>query len=534
MILPTISSAMPMLRIAGICGLVFMLYRFVVAYYQWLTSPLRKIPGPGMNSFALGEFFPILREPFLNPHKRWWKEALAKAKNEGSSVPMMAYSTLFGRSSVIILDPDIVKTILTEPSSRDPVRFSKKYLLLRNLLGDGLVTLEGADWSRHRRIIQPSFNTGFLKEALSISVPKRTEAFLSSWRKAKPGREIDLASHMSALTLDIIGDVAFSHDFQALQVLDKWARDDSNDELDSVSDPLVEALTNSFKVTPTAVILTILKISWPDKYLNRTSQRASTVLNQAVDSIIREAREKVNADSSKTTFKPSLLQLLFDAKDAEPGTGRKTLDDSELRDEIKTFLVAGHETTSTWCYWALYALAEYPDVQQKVYDDIVKHAPDSSAPIDLESVEQMTYFLAFLNEVLRLYAPVGFVIRNTTQQEEWKGFTIPSGIRLVIPFHLLHRHPDHWSNPLMFTPERWLNNEETDARHKFCYLPFSAGGRNCIGQRFAQIEANLILANIIRAFSIQLAPSLRDKEVEFTSFGTMKGKPAVKICVKAR
>jgi cytochrome P450 len=524
---------MTVLKFAGICGLLLMLYRLVFAYYEWLTSPLRKFPGPGMNSFVLGEFFPILREPFLQPHKRWWKEALAK--NE--SVPMMAYNTLFGRSSVIILDPDIVKTILTEPSSRDPVRFPKKYVLLRNLLGDGLVTLEGADWSRHRRIIQPSFNTGFLKEALSISVPNRTEAFLASWRKAKPGREIDLSSHMSALTLDIIGDVAFSHDFQALQVLDKWAEDDSrDDELDSISDPLVEALTNAMKVTPFAVLLTVFKVSWPDKIFNRKGKQASAVLNQAVDSIIREARQKkAKADSSETTSKPSLLQLLFDAKDAAPGTGRKTLNDSELRDEIKTFLVAGHETTSTWCYWALYALAKYPDVQEKVYNDIIKHAPDSSGQIDLESVEKMTYFSAFLSEVLRLYAPVGFVIRHTTQQEEFcKGFTIPAHTRLVIPFHLLHRHPDHWSNPLLFTPERWLDNEETDARHKFCFLPFSAGGRNCIGQRFAQIEANLILANIIRAFSIQLAPSLRDKEINFTSFGTMKGKPAVKICVKAR
>lgn len=466
----------------------------------------------------------------MQPHKRWWKEALAK--NE--SVPMMAYSTLFGRSSVIILDPDVVKTILTEASSKDPVRFPKKYVLLQNILGDGLVTLEGSDWSRHRRIIQPSFNTSFLKEALSISVPMRTEAFLSSWRKAKPGREIDLASHMSALTLDIIGDVAFSHDFQALKGLNKWAQDDSHNELDSVSDPLIEALTIAFKATPAAVLQTIFKITLPDKLFNTRSKAASTLLNQAVDSIIREARQKAIADSSKTTFKPSLLQLLFDAKDAQPGTGRKTLNDSELRDEIKTFLVAGHETTSTWCYWALYTLAKYPDVQQKVYDDIVKHAPDSSGQIDLESVEKMAYFSAFLSEVLRLYTPVGFVVRYTTQQEKWKGFTIPSNIRLVIPFHLLHRHPDHWSNPLDFTPERWLNNEETDARHKFCFLPFSAGGRNCIGQRFAQMEANLILANIIRAFSIQLAPSLRDKEVEFTAFGTMKGKPAVKICIKAR
>jgi cytochrome P450 len=507
-----------------------MLYRLAVAYYKWLTSPLRKIPGPRWTSFLFGEFFTISREPYLEPHKRWWKEALAKNK----TVSMMSYSTLLGKASVIILDADLVKTILTEPSSRVPLRFPKNLILLKNLLGDGLVTLEGPAWSRHRRIIQPSFSTGFLKEALGRSVPMRTESFLSSWRKAKPGREIDLASHLSALTLDIIGDVAFSHDFQALKTLDNWAQDDSTNELDSASDPLNGAMTEAMTVTTIAVALVIFKAAWADRFFNRRGQRASKALNQAVDNVIREARQKATADSSTTTGKPSLLQLLFDAKDVDPGTGRNALNDLELRDEVKTFLVAGHETTSTWCYWALYALAKYPDVQQRVYNDIAKHASHSSAQIDLESVEKMTYFSAFLSEVLRLYPPVGFVIRNTTQQEEWKGFTIPSDTRIVIPFHLLHRHPDHWSNPLDFTPERWLNNEETDSRHKFCYLPFSAGGRNCIGQRFAQIEANLILANIIRAFSIQLAPSLRGKDINFTAFGTMKGKPAVKICVKAR
>jgi cytochrome P450 len=362
----------------------------------------------------------------------------------------------------------------------------------------------------------------------------RTEALLSYWRKVKPGREIDLASHLSALTLDIIGDVAFSHDFQALRTLDNWAEDDSRNELDSSSDPMIEALREATIPTPIAVLSVMLKVAWIDKFLNRKSRWVNTILNEAVDNVIREARKKANVDSSTTTDKPSLLQLLFDAKDAEPGTGRKTLNDLELRDEIKTFLVAGQETTSTWCYWALYALAKYPDVQQRVYDDIVKHSPHGSSQIDLESVEKMTYFLAFLSEVLRLYPPLGFVLRHTTRQEEWKGFTIPSNTRLMIPFHLLHRHPDHWSNPLNFTPERWLNKKENDARHKFCYLPFSAGGRNCIGQRFAQIEANLILANTIRAFSVQLAPSLRGKEVNFTAVITMKGKPAVKICIKAR
>jgi cytochrome P450 len=527
----TLLPATMSIQFAGLCVLLFPLYRVAVAYYVWLTSPLQNIPGPKRASFIFGQFFSILREPFLQPHKRWWEEALAK--NE--SVPMLHWTTILGTPLVVVLDADIVKTILTEPSARDPVRFPKNYLLIREIIGDGLVTLDGPDWSRHRRIIQPSFSMALLKEALSTSVSMRAETLLSCWRKAKPGREIDVASHLGALTLDIIGDVAFSHEFHALDVLDAWAQDDSRDELAAVSDPIVQALHDAMQTTPLAIVLILLKCAWADKFLNRKTKWACSILNQAVDNVIREARNKANADSNASnTGKQSLLQFLFDAKDAEPGAGRKTLNDLELRDEIKTFLVAGHETTSTWCYWAIYALAKFPDVQQRVYDDIVKHAPDSSAQINLESVEEMTYFSAFLNEVLRLYPPVGYVIRSTSQQEEWKGFTIPAKTRVLIPFHLLHRHPDHWSNPLEFRPERWLNKEENDARHRFCYLPFSAGTRNCIGQRFAQIEAKLILANIVRVFSIKLAPSLRGEEISFTSFVTMKSKPAVKICVKAR
>lgn len=196
-------------------------------------------------------------------------------------------------------------------------------------------------------------------------------------------------------------------------------------------------------------------------------------------------------------------------------------------------MIAGHETTSVWCHWALYTLGKYPAIQQRVYEDICKHVKMDSE-INAESVEKMTYMNAFLNEVLRLYPPVGFIFRVTTQEEHWKGYTIPANTRIDIPFVLLHRHPDHWPKPLEFLPERWLDTDANNARHRCCFLPFSVGGRNCIGQSFAQTEAKLIISLLVKNFEIHLPDHIRNKKIAFGGIGTMKSVPAVEITVKPR
>ncbi|KAL7523830.1 hypothetical protein ACHAXR_000351 [Thalassiosira sp. AJA248-18] len=147
----------------------------------------------------------------------------------------------------------------------------------------------------------------------------------------------------------------------------------------------------------------------------------------------------------------------------------------------------------------------------------------------------MQYFLAFLQETLRLYSPAGMVFRYTNSDETWNGSLIPKKTRIVIPIFLLHRHPDYWADPDKFLPERWLQSNGPKAqKHHFSFIPFSAGGRNCIGEKFARFEAQLILANLIQNFDVKLAPSMRDQKLEFRSSLTIKSKPRVKIVVKQR
>mmetsp|Transcript_24121 Transcript_24121/g.23169 ORF Transcript_24121/g.23169 Transcript_24121/m.23169 type:complete len:151 (+) Transcript_24121:704-1156(+) len=148
-------------------------------------------------------------------------------------------------------------------------------------------------------------------------------------------------------------------------------------------------------------------------------------------------------------------------------------------------------------------------------------------------VNQMSYFNAFMKEVLRLYPPVGLTHRHSTREETFNGFKIPARTRIAIPINLLHRDPKYWSNPDDFMPERWLK-EDFPASNKNAYLPFSTGPRNCIGYQFSTMEAQLIMAPLLRSFIFELAPSLRDTEFSFTSLITMKANPDVKICVRSR
>jgi cytochrome P450 len=554
--------------VALLCGVLFL--KILQRYIKWILTPLRKIPGPKMDNFMFGELFVIRQEPFMQPHKRWWKQI-------GYDIPMLHYTSFMGGSSVIILDKDIVKEILTAPAAKNDYRFGKDGKFIANKIGDGLVSLQGAHWMRHRQIIQPAFQSNAIKEALTASVPPLVSKFVEHWRlaidnnnnnnnnnKNKEGTpsEIDLASHLSALTLDVIGQVAFSHEFEALESVKQWAKqwannqessgDGSSKQLAQLDDPFVKAMLGMFKSTVLGTVIFLTGSTWADKYLNPTTRLLRRHLDDAVDAIVENARKNNYSERPK-----SLLQLLLQAEENNDAAGAaassssggstrsdRRLSNVELRDEMKTFIMAGHETTSTLCYWAIYALATLPDIQDRVYQEISQYAKKSGnnnkeEPLDLETVEEMEYFTAFLNEVQRMYPPVGMITRLTCFKENLAGYQIPAHTRLVISPHLLHRHPNYWKDPESFQPERWIHKDDATRKEfmeltRFAYIPFSAGGRNCIGQRFATIEAKLILVSLIRAFIFQVAPSQRDTEFAFTNIITMKTKPGLKVCVKSR
>jgi cytochrome P450 len=445
-------------------------------------------------------------------------------------------------------------------------------------VGDGLVTLQGEQWMRHRSIIQPAFLAQSLNQMLTDLIPQLTTRLVTSWKRAQ-GREIELSSHLSALTLEIIGLAAFSHEFGALDNVQEWAEaaaaaittsssDDrriDDHQLAEIDDPFIRAFTQAFQLTWIGTLSFILGMPFVSRWFNPKTRRVRKAMDVSVDAIIQEAKandenggkssssSSTNAKTatgttslpswntprtSLTRTRKSLLELLLDARD---GASKKSLDDIELRDEIKTFLFAGHETTSTWCYGAVWSLCSYPDVQEKVFQDVMKYSPSNRAePLDLETSEKMEYFSAFMQEVLRTFPPIGMILRATTKEETFgTPHTVPKGTRITIPIYLLHHHPKYWDDPESFKPERWIfsNDKERDAfmsKIQFAFLPFSSGARNCIGQRFAVIEAHMIMAELIRHFNFQVAPSQRDTKFTFSNVVALKTKPRLKVVVKAR
>jgi len=579
-------------------------------YLRWRYSPLNKIPGPIKNytlkEWIVGVFSIIENEPFMQPHQRWWKEAeeeeaarhgasllstssrsrmgsvIGNGISNGSSgstndssneningttsttksttrhyeTPLLHYTSLFGKQFICTLDADAVKQILTSKASTPTPTYIKGLHYLRKVVGAGLVTIDGTTWHRHRRIIQPSFNNQFLKDALSGCIPDLMDRFCHAWevRSCKKGTcgddgsdgdvnsDIDIATHFSALALDIIGKVAFSHEFQAIEEVERWGNSENSQV--QLNDPL--GLYSSLMPSAIRMLLVNLRLSSLEKFIVPAMHKSHIMLNKAVESVVSEAHTRYknrkdeeddngNGIKGKKNKEPKcLLELLFNAKDTEPGARNQSLSHKELEGETKTFLVAGHETTSTLCVWSIYCLIQHPRVQSLVLEDILKHAP-KEGQITLESLDKMSYLEAFLNEVLRLYPPVGMVIRSTTQWVKLMGENIPPHTRVMIPIYLLQRHPRYWSEPEEFKPERWLNHGERDAKfHHFAYLPFSAGPRNCIGQRFAMWEAKLILAPIIRKFELAMSPAMDGVDLKLVSFITIKSVPPVLIRVKPR
>jgi cytochrome P450 len=487
----------------------------------------------------------------LEPQKRWLQEA----KASGLNGDVVHYTYLNGTHTFIIQDADIVQKVLCLDS-----KFPKKLIIGKTLFGNGLALIDsGEDWKRHRRIVHPSFQPRFIRQTLDTIVPENAERLVSYWKRGSSvladGREIDVAMHFMRCTLDILGLAAFGHQFHAMDSIKKWSEvnnegSNSFNNLQPVSDKLVQTMNAQMNFSPKTILFEFFGLG----IFNIKYNRLIRSMDEAIDDIIQKTKLKVekrskydnsasgssNHDETKIAAPMSLLEVLLSVEDNEIQnknlTKRKTLSNKEMRDEIKTFILAGHETTATLCTWCTYILCKHPDVQAKVYEDIMKCAPspnDDSFPITLELVNQMPYFNAFMKEVLRLHPPVGVTYRSTANKITINGIDFVPNARILIPIQLIHTHPDYWTNPEAFQPDRWLT-ERFPANNKHAYLPFGTGVRNCIGEEFAKIEAKLIMAPLIRSFSFSLAPSVREAKFTTANFVTTKPKPDLKVCIVPR
>jgi cytochrome P450 len=178
--------------------------------------------------------------------------------------------------------------------------------------------------------------------------------------------------------------------------------------------------------------------------------------------------------------------------------------DDELLDEVMTLFVAGHETTAMALSWTLLVLGEHPDVQRKLRAELVRLGP---APA-WDELLRLPYPRMVVEEAMRLYPPVWSFPRRATEDDEIGGYRVPRGTFVVLSSYVMHRHPGYWSEPALFRPERF-SEEEEKRRPSFTYFPFGAATRHCAGSHYAMIEMQYILASIVRRFELELVPGQR-------------------------
>jgi cytochrome P450 len=253
---------------------------------------------------------------------------------------------------------------------------------------------------------------------------------------------------------------------------------------------------------------------------NRRFRAALRTVDRAVYSIIAERRRGGGDEED-------LLALLMEARDEETG---ESMGDKQLRDEVITLFLAGHETTANALSWAFYLLATHPDAEERLRAELaeVLGAEDDFRVPTLEDLPRLPYAKMVVDETLRLYPPAWITNRQAIADDEILGHRIPAGAFVMLSPYVLHRHPDYWTEPDAFDPERFAPGQG-NGRPRFAYFPFGGGPRQCIGQSMALVEAQLVLATVLG--SCRLRPA-SDKPVEAEALATLRPRGGLPMTVE--
>ena len=353
----------------------------------------------------------------------------------------------------------------------------------RMVVGNGLVTSEGDSWVRQRKLAQIAFERSRLNP-LAQPMTATTDEALDAWNEhAARGEPIDIQSEMMHLILAILTRTLFGVDMsgEAAAVEHSVATQAKylNDRLNSPVD------------IPERAPLPV----------QRRFLEARATLDRLVSGVIAE-RRRSGED------KGDLLSILLEARDEETG---ETISDEQARDEIKTLLIAGHETTATTLGWTFYLLSKHPEIADRVRAEVTDVLGDR--PPTAEDVPNLKYTTMVLYESLRLYPPLWIVSRMPIEDDQIGGYPVPAGTSIIICSYITHRHPDFWENPEGFDPDRHTP-EAMKARHRYSYIPFGGGPRGCIGFPFAIMEMPLVLARVMQRFNLALVPGYPSGEPE--------------------
>jgi cytochrome P450 len=397
---------------------------------------------------------------------------------------------------VVINHPDYAKYVFQENNKNYTKSFA--YEVLKLFLGNGLLTSEGDFWLKQRRLAQPAFHRERLQK-LSQEIINATEKFVEKlYNYAKTGEEFNLSHHLNALALEIVSRALFTTDVA--------------NNMDSIRNAM--DIANEFAIARVFELFSLPM--WVPTKQNLDFKKAHSELDTIIRRII-ESRRKSNE------LHHDLLAMLMETKDEE--TGEK-MSDQQLRDEVITIFLAGHETTAVALSWFFNAMFTNREIEQKIRKEAQEVCQGNNLLV--KDISNLKFTRMAIDESLRLFPPAWIIGRKNIEDDIIGGFHIPKNTNvIVLPFQI-HRLKEFWDNPEEFIPERFTP-EKTKEMHKFAYFPFGGGPRQCIGNNFALMEMQVIVATILKNFTFE-RPSKEEPEME--QLVTLRMKNGLRVKVK--
>jgi cytochrome P450 len=399
----------------------------------------------------------------------------------------------FFRIDLVFLNhPEYIESVLV--TNYHKFHKSPDYHALDLLLGNGLLTSEGDYWRRQRKLSQPAFHRERISSYSEMMVAS-TDQMLRGWR---PGATLDVHREMMHLTLDIVAKCLFTADVTHLAHV--------------VGEALDVSMVQYVARAKTGFLIP----DWVPTAGNVRYRRAVKKLDAIIYGVIDEHRRRRPADD--------LLGMLLAARD-EDGS---PMTDRQLRDEVMTLFLAGHETTANALSWTLYLLAQNPEAEARLHAEIDEVLGGRLPTMD--DVAALRYTGQIVKEAMRLYPPAWGIGRQAMEPFEVGGYRFEKGAYVFICQYITHRDARYFSDPERFDPDRW-SEEAARKVPRFAYLPFGAGPRVCIGAAFAAMETSLLLATIAQRFRLTLDPGHR--VVPLTSI-TLRPKYGIRMQLHSR
>ncbi|XP_020296673.1 cytochrome P450 4C1-like isoform X2 [Pseudomyrmex gracilis] len=413
-------------------------------------------------------------------------------------------------AAVMIRHPDDLEKVLSSTKHNEK---SKLYDLLRPWLNDGLLISKGSKWHTRRKILTPTFHFTILRQFVDIFI-EESNRMINSLKDSKGPVIKNLVPFLSKHTLNAISESAMGislHNFDTFKEQYRKSVEDMGRYFIYRSLSPWLYLDWMFALSPTgrkqAKTLKILhgfteKVIMERKlYHKRTEGRY--LKNIGSNRLIETDDVEVTGIQKKRLAMLDLLIAAF---------RENQISDSDIREEVDTFMFEGHDTTAMGVCFSLLLLAEHKDIQDRVRTEINGVMEENEGKLTMASLQKLPYLERCLKEAMRLYPSVHLISRVLSEDIKFQSYTVPANTIVHLNIYGVHRDPNFWPHPDVFDPDRFLP-DQVQNRHPYCYLPFSAGPRNCIGQRFAMYEMKTIVASLVHHFYLEPVDNLKNLRI---------------------